>query len=155
MGMGSRVPYFAGVSDGVRWSDFSSFSFNLTVPIFNGLSNQAQVKKASIEIEKNRADLADTKLALALALQNARAQIENSLITLNIQEENQRLAREVAENIENNYKNGLATFTDLLDAENAYANAQNNYSAAALDYKLAEIQLMKSQGTLRSFFINN
>jgi outer membrane protein TolC len=35
--------------------------------------------------------------------------------------------------------------TDLLDAENAFTEAQNNYTAAVLDYKLAEIQLIKSK----------
>jgi outer membrane protein TolC len=42
---------------------------------------------------------------------------------------------------------GLA-LTDLLDAENAFTEAQNNYTFAILDYKLAEIQLIKSKGEL-------
>jgi outer membrane protein TolC len=40
---------------------------------------------------------------------------------------------------------GLTSLTDLLDAENAFTEAQNNYTAAVLDYKLAEIQLIKSK----------
>jgi outer membrane protein TolC len=38
----------------------------------------------------------------------------------------------------------------LLDAENAFTEAQNNYTFAILDYKLAEIQLIKSKGELKS-----
>jgi hypothetical protein len=37
----------------------------------------------------------------------------------------------------------------LLDAENAFTEAQN-YTFAILDYKLAEIQLIKSKGELKS-----
>jgi outer membrane protein TolC len=51
------------------------------------------------------------------------------------------------------YLQGL-TLTDLLDAENAFTEAQNNYTAAVLDYKLAEIQLIKSKGELKTL-INN
>ena len=57
---------------------------------------------------------------------------------------------EVFENTQNNYINGLATLTELIDAENAMADAKNNYSNALLEYKLAEIQLIKSQGKLKS-----
>jgi outer membrane protein TolC len=55
----------------------------------------------------------------------------------------------VLNNTKNNYVNGLATLTDLLDAENALINAQNNYITAMLEYKMAEIQIIKSKGELK------
>ena len=60
------------------------------------------------------------------------------------------LAQEVLTNIENNYKHGLASLTDLLDAETSFADAQNSYTNALLDYKLAEVQLIKAKGELNS-----
>ena len=60
------------------------------------------------------------------------------------------MAQEVFDNTNNNYTQGLASLTDLLDAENALVEAQNNYTAAILDYKLAEIQLIKSKGELKT-----
>src|SRR5690606_10334912 len=101
-------------------------------------------------IRRLQEDIAQTNLSLDLAYENAKTQISNSLITLNNQEENVKLAREVFENTQNNYNNGLAPLTDLLEAENTLTASQNSYSSALLDYKLAEIQLLKSQGTLRS-----
>ena len=77
-------------------------------------------------------------------------QIENALITIRIQEENVALAKDVLENIQNNYKNGIAPLTDLLNAETAFTEAENNYTSALLDYKLAEVALIKSQGELTS-----
>ena len=59
-----------------------------------------------------------------------------------------KLAQEVFFNTQNNYNNGLAPLTDLLSAENSLTEAQNNYSSALLDYKVAEIQLLKAQGSL-------
>jgi outer membrane protein TolC len=65
-----------------------------------------------------------------------------------------KLADEILKNINNNYLQGLASLTDLLDAENASTQAQNNYTAAILDYKMAEIKLIKSKGQLKTL-INN
>jgi outer membrane protein TolC len=60
------------------------------------------------------------------------------------------LAKEVYANTRNNYDQGLAPLTDLLDAENSLTTSQNNYSTALLDYRLAEIQVLKTQGKLSS-----
>lgn len=152
MGMGSQFPWFSGSERGVNWSNFSGIGLNLRVPIFTGFATRAKINQAQIEIDKFRADLEDTKLALSMATENAYTQINNSLITLNTQKANMDLAKDVLNNIENNYNNGLATLTDLLDAETSYSDAQNNYTNALLDYKLAEIQLVKAKGELKTYY---
>ncbi len=152
MGLGEQFPYFATPAQGVNWSNFSSLGLNLRVPLFTGFSNKSKVQQAQIEIEKYEADKNDTKLALELASENAYTQIKNALITLNTQKANMKLAKDVLDNIENNYKNGLATLTDLLDAETSYSDAQNSYTNAIMDYKVAEVQLVKAKGTLKSFY---
>ncbi len=151
MSMGDQLPYFAGPEQGVNGSGFSAISLNLRVPIFSGFATRSKIKQADIEIRKHEIDLNDTKLALNLAAENAKTQLTNALLTLNSQSSNQQLSKQVLNNVENNYKNGLASLTDLLDAENAHVNAQNNYTAALLDYKLAEVQLKKAKGTLEEY----
>lgn len=150
IGQGPQLPWFAKPSDNVYWSDFSALGLNLRVPIFNGFGTRARVRQATIDLKEIEADLEDTKLALDMAYQNARTQITNSLATINSQKENARLAQEVLSNTQNNYQNGLATLTDLLDAENSYIEAQNNYTSAQLDFKLAEVQLIKAKGELKT-----
>lgn len=103
-------------------------------------------------IKKQEAQIADIKLALDLETQNALVQIRNALITVDNQMLNKELAEKVLRNIEHNYKNGLATLTDLIDAESSYTNAQNEYTAAIVDYKLAEIQLKKAKGALKKYY---
>lgn len=151
IGQGPEMPWFKKPSDGVYWSDFSAVSLNLSVPIFNGFGTRARVNQATIDLKNTEEDLKDTKLALDLAFENARTQIQNSIITINNQRENVALAQEVLDNTQNNYQQGLATLTDLLDAENSYIQAQNNFTSALLDYKLAEVQLRKAKGELRTF----
>ncbi|MFB9109215.1 TolC family protein [Flavobacterium gyeonganense] len=150
IGQGPELPWFAKPKDGVYWSDFSSIGLNLRIPIFTGFGTRAKVRQADIELRSLQEDMKDTKLSLDLDYQNAMTQINNNLVTIENQKENMRLASEILSNTKNNYLQGLASLTDLLDAENANQEAQNNYSRAVLNYKIAEISLIKSKGELKT-----
>ena len=150
LGQGPEVPWFKKPVDGVYWSDYAAVGLNLHVPIFTGFGTRAKVRQAENKLQSVRVDLEETKLALDLEYENAKTQIDNSIISINNQKENSKLAQEVYSNTNNNYIQGLASLTDLLEAENALVEAQNNYTTALLDYKLAEIQLIKSKGELKT-----
>ncbi|MBW1653758.1 TolC family protein [Flavobacterium quisquiliarum] len=150
IGQGPEFPWFAKPEKGVYWSDFSAIGLNLRVPIFTGFGTRAKVRQADVEIRSLQEDIKDTKLSLDLDYKNAMTQINNNLVTIQNQQENMRLATEILSNTKNNYLQGLASLTDLLDAENASLEAQNNYTRAVLNYKIAEISLIKSKGELQS-----
>jgi outer membrane protein len=149
-GMGNKMPVFKGQSQGVNWMNVSSVSLNLRIPIFNGGATKARIRQTEINVKKLNEDKANASLALNLAFENAKTQINNSILTLNAQKKNVQLAQEVFANTQNNYNNGLATLTDLLNAETSLTEANNNYSSALLNYRVAEIQMIKSQGQLKS-----
>lgn len=148
-GQGKKMPWFNGQSNGVYWSDISAIGLNINIPIFSGFAIKSKVEKNQIEIEKAQADLRETKLSFDLAYKNAVSQLENSTITISTQESNVKLAEEVVANTQANYKHGLATLNDILDADRDLVDARNNLTQAKLDYKLAEIELLKAQGKLR------
>ena len=149
-GLGTEFPLGGKPADGVYWSDFASVGLNLRIPIFTGFATRSKVRQSDIKLKKVIADLEDTQLGLDLEYNNAKARIENTLITINSQKENVSLAQDVLDNTRNNYQQGLTPLTDLLDAENALTDAKNSYSNSLLEYKLAEIQLIKSQGQLKT-----
>ena len=150
-GLGDKFPLTHGEKSGVFWSDYSAITLGVNIPIFNGFATKARVAMAQIELDKLEVDIKDTKLGLDLSYQNAKSQIENSLLALDSQKANVGLAETVAANTKSNYQYGLATLTDLLEAENALVEAKNNYSNAILDYKIAEIQYYKSKGELKTY----
>ena len=150
IGQGPEMPWFAKPKDGVYWSDYSSIGLNLHVPIFTGFGTRAKVRQADVEIRSLQEDIKDTKLSLDLDYRNAMADIENNIVTIKNQKENMQLASEILSNTKNNYLQGLASLTDLLDAENASLEAQNNYTRAVLNYKIAEVALIKSKGELKT-----
>lgn len=150
-GLGNTFPLSnAKPADGVFWTDYAQVTLNLNIPLFTGFGTRSKVRMAQFELDMVDQDLQDSKLAFGVAFENAKSQLNNSVLTIESQRENVQLAQEVFENTENNYANGLASLTELIDAENALTEAQNNYSNALLEYKLAEIQLIKSQGKLLS-----
>ena len=150
-GLGDKFPLTNGNKNGVFWSDYSAVTLGVNIPIFNGFATKARVAMAQIDIDKLEVDIADTKLNLDLSYQNAKSQIENSLSALENQKANVGLAETVTSNTKSNYQYGLATLTELLEAENALVEAKNNYSNAILDYKIAEIQYYKSKGELNTY----
>ena len=149
-GLGNEFPIFGKEENGVYWSDYSMIGLNLKIPIFNGFATKARVNQADIELRTLQEDIKNTELSLDLEYQNAKSQIENNRIAIENQQENVSLAQKVVDNTQNNYRQGLATLTDLLEAQNALVDAKNNYSNAVLQYKLAEIQLLKSTGELNT-----
>lgn len=149
-GLGDKFPLGGKPADGVYWTDYSTIGLNLNIPIFSGFRTRSQVRQAQNQLDILEEDMKETELALNFAFENAKTQINNSVITIENQKENVKLAQEVLDNTQNNYINGLATLTDLIEAENALAEAKNNYSNALLEYKVAEIELIKSKGELNN-----
>lgn len=149
-GLGNTFPLFKGQQHGINWFDYASLGMSLKIPIFNGFTTRAKIRQADVQIRRLQEDISQTSLSLSLESENAKAQVRNSLVILDDQKENIRLARKVFLNTKNNYDNGLAPLTDLLEVEKSLTEANNNHAAATLDYKLAEIKLIKAQGNLKS-----
>jgi len=132
------------------WYDASAIGLSLRIPIFNGFGTRARIRQAEVDIKKADEDRRQTTNSLNLNYENAKIQLRNSITTISAQRENVTLAEEIYKSTQNNYNNGLAALTDLLDTENALTAAQNSFTQALLNYKIAEIQLIKSNGNIKS-----
>ena len=128
----------------------SAIGLTLKVPIFNGFLTRSKIRQADVNLQKANEDRVETTNALNLAYENTKIQMRNSLNTINAQLKNVELAKEIYNSTQNNYNNGLASLTDLLDTETSLTQAQNSYTQALLNYKIAEIQLIKSNGNIKS-----
>lgn len=147
---GKRFPLTNGLSNGVLWSDYSAIGLNVNVPIFTGGATKAKIQQAEIDIQDLDQDIQNTQLTLSLDYKNAISNMENSIINIQSMKDNVGLAERVQKNTQSNYQNGLATLTEVLDSENALTEAKQNYSNALLDYKQAEIKLIKAKGELNT-----
>jgi outer membrane protein len=145
-----RFDIFGGQSSSAVKYNASAIGLTLNIPIFDGFARRSRVKQADIQIQQIQQDLKNTKNSLSLAYNNANLELRNNISTINAQQENVKLATEIYASTQNNYNNGLAPLTDLLNAETSMVDAQNSYNKALLNYKLAEIQLMQSNGNIKT-----
>lgn len=136
--------------DGAIWYGVGSFGLNLKVPLFDGFARQARTKQSYLQMKQLQTRKDNVSLSLRAGYQSALVQMENSTSSIIAQKKNVELAKDVSSSSEANYNLGLATLTDLLEAQSSYIDAQNNYTKALLDYKLAELETIRSSGKLRS-----
>ncbi len=140
-----------GAEEGkANWFEVATIGLSLRVPLFNGFATHSRIQQSKIAIKKMEEDISLTNASLNLAYKNAITQLSNSLLNLSSQKQNMQLAEDVYRNTVQNYNTGLTSLTDLLSAEISLTEAQNNYLTELLKYKLAELQVMKSRGQLKS-----
>jgi len=128
----------------------SAVGLTLKVPIFNGFLTRSKIRQADVDIKKAKEDRRESTNNLNMAYENTKDKLRLSLNTINSQKKNVELADEIYRSTQNNYNNGLANLTDLLETEDSLSEAQKNYNQALLNYKIAEIQLIKSNGNIKS-----
>ncbi|MNK25286.1 Outer membrane protein TolC precursor [compost metagenome] len=149
-GMGKKFPLSNGLNNGVLWSDYSAIGLNINIPIFTGGATKSKIQQAEIDIQDLDLDIENTQLSLNLEYKNAIENMENSIITIDNMKGNVELAEKVQKDTQSNYQYGLATLTEVLDSENALTDAKQNYTTSLLDYKQAEIKLIKAKGELNT-----
>lgn len=126
----------------------SMVSLNMRVPIFAGMSKNAKIKKADIELKKAQHDEDMLVQSLTMGYNNARMQLEQNRETIYSQKRNKALAQNVLEVTEGNYNEGIANLSDVLNASSSMIQAQMNYVNALNNCMKAYIDLKKADGTI-------
>ncbi len=126
----------------------SMVSVNMRMPLFSGMSKNAKVRKAGIELEKSLSDEEMLQQALTMGYENARMQLEQSRNSLESQKRNRQLAQDVLKVTESNYQEGIAPLSDLLNASSSLIQAEMNYVSTLNNFVKAFIELKKADGSI-------
>jgi outer membrane protein TolC len=127
----------------------SIIGLNLRIPIFSGMSKNAKLKGAQIELMKLKEDEQSLSQSLTMAYQNALLKLSDSRQTIDAQRQNMELAAEVFRITEENYQQGLASMSDVLNANSSLIQSQISYADALSKYMAAYIELRKANGTIK------
>ena len=73
----------------------------------------------------------------------------NNIQQLNSQQENMSLAESVYNQSKIKYKEGVGTNLEIIDADNAFKQAQSNYLSALYDALIAHVDFQKALGILK------
>jgi OMF family outer membrane factor len=79
---------------------------------------------------------------------NAKAQITTSHLAIETSNQQIQLAQRIYKNTILQQKQGVASLTDILLADNALREAQQSKLAAIIDYLKADLELKKRTGNL-------
>lgn len=119
-------------------------------PLFNGTVTQRKIKQKNIELTNSQLQTELVENQNELKIKNARLQRSATAIS----KDNSRLQIEWAKSIYNQTvlqkKNGVSSLTDILLADNALREAQQNYITATIEYLKADLELKKSTNNLNS-----
>jgi outer membrane protein len=131
---------------------FGSIGLRLSIPIFDGFSRNAQIQQARIKVMTQEEQQKMNIQSYRLAFNNSQTQLDQAKFSTENDDRNVKLARKVYEITTLQYKGGTAPLTDLINAENAYRQAQNDYVNSLINFYLARLDLEQAQGTLLPFY---
>ena len=132
----------------------SAIALSFRFPIFSGLSRTAKIRQAVLEQKKLQEDALTLEQSLNMAYLNALIKLQDSRMTIQAQRENRTLAQDVYDISEKNFTQGVASMSDVLNANSSLIHSQVSYADALNNYMKAYIDLRKANGTIRGFIEN-
>lgn len=134
-----------------NWFDFSSIGLKVNVPIFGGLRRYSQITQSSLNLENAKINYKLAAENLDMQLQNVSTILNSARINVANNRENLALAKDVFDNSTLQYEKGVAPFSDFVNADFAYKEAQNNYINSVLDYLTARLDYERASGSLSEY----
>jgi len=133
---------------GGTWFTTSYIGLSLTVPIFDGFSKDANMKKAKLQVQQYQNQLESLKISIDRDIETARLNYGVAITTMDAQRKNMTLAETVYAQTKKKYESGTASNTDITVAETDLKTAQTNYINAVYSAVIAKVDFLKATGKL-------
>lgn len=131
--------------------DFYPIGFagiQLSYRLFNGTVTQRKISQKTLELQNNELQFGMLTEQNNMQIENARMQREIAKKSVETTTEQIQLAQTVYEQTVLQQKQGTASLTDVLLADNALREAQQTYLSAVIDYLKADLELKKLTGNI-------
>ncbi|MBL4658383.1 MAG: TolC family protein [Flavobacteriales bacterium] len=152
---GSKLPSLsANASYGYGNTQFQDFGdiwnvgFSLNIPMYNGNRNNARIALQQARLQNLESSKRDIQLEVKWSVVNAQLQRKNAMSKVGI---TTRTIASTEQNLavtEGEYKEGVTTFNQLIDAQTLHYSAQLNYVQALADYQMSNARLRRILGTI-------
>jgi outer membrane protein TolC len=124
----------------------SGVGLNLTWNIFSGLSTQASVRKAEIQVALAENDLASGRRSVASDVQKAVAQLGSARAQVRVAQQAEQTAKEGLRLARTRQEVGVGNQLEVRDAELKLTQAQLNVVGSLVDGREAEAALRRARG---------
>jgi OMF family outer membrane factor len=131
--------------------DFYPIGFvgvQLSYPLFNGTGTLRKINQKKIELQNNELQFELISEQNNMQIENARMQREVAEKSVETSTEQIELAKTIYEQTVLQQKQGTASLTDVLLADNALREAQQTYLTTIIDYLKADLELKKLTGNI-------
>jgi outer membrane protein TolC len=143
----SDLAYPQGVGPD-KWYSYATFGLNLNIPIFSGLQRHYRIQQSKLSLMKVENGFTSLKSAIDLEIKQAAITYLNAVTSLKSQEENRKLADNIARVTKIKYEQGVGSNIEVIDAESSLRESQINYYNALYDALVAKVDLDKAYGKL-------
>jgi outer membrane protein TolC len=128
------------------WNPSWDASINLSWPVFDGGRTRADVAEAAAAVHAARARLDELDTMIALDVRQRTAELAASRASIDAAEVGLRAATEARRVVADRFSAGVATSTDVLDAQVDLLQASLDRALALANARLAEAQLDRTLG---------
>ena len=132
--------------DGNNWSPNWTASISLSMPIFNGFSTKASVRKARVDSRQAELGYEKTREQVELQVRDAYLRYGEANERLMSQRKTIEQAEEGLRISRIRYQNGIGTQLEILSSESALTLARSNFVQATHDAALAVYRLLRVTG---------
>ncbi|KAF2326723.1 TolC family protein [Flavobacterium ginsenosidimutans] len=125
-----------------------NYGFNASMNIFDGFNQHRNEKVAKLQIENSQIAIEQQSTILNTQLSTAFQTYLTNLELIDLEEDNEAIARQNLEITLDKFKIGTITTLDFRTAQLNYVNAKVRYSNAQYEAKLSEIALKELAGNI-------
>ncbi|HEY1196138.1 TolC family protein [Flavobacterium sp.] len=125
-----------------------NYGFNASMNIFDGFNQHRNEKVAKMQIENTQIAIEQQNMILNTQLSTAFQTYLTNLELIDLEEDNEAIARQNLEITLDKFKIGTITTIDFRTAQLNYVNAKVRYSNAQYEAKLSEIALKELAGNI-------
>jgi outer membrane protein TolC len=143
----SQSNYFDFFTD-VPWFSSSYIGLSVNIPIFGGFLKDANIKYAQLELKQTTNNIENLKLQIDQDVDSSINSFNSAITNLNNQKKNVDLASRVYDLTKKKYESGLASTTDISNAQADLSTAQTSYVISLFNAVLAKIDYLKAIGKL-------
>jgi len=135
------------VNDVANKTSSNAMAFvSVSVPISDWWGGSHKLKESQFKIEQAANKLSETTELLNLQIQQAKNELNESRFQIKNSQASVDQSKENLKVVNDNYKAGVSSMSDLLEAQALYQDAQNQFTDAVCSYKIKMANYMQAIG---------
>lgn len=136
-------------NDFLKFYPIGFTGIQISYPLFNGTVTQRKISQKKLEVKNSELQIQIVTEQNAMQTINAKRQMTVAQKSIATNSSQIKLAQTIYEQTILQQKQGTASLTDVLLADTALREAQQNYLSAVVDYLKADLEIKKLTNQLR------